>query len=117
MKLALLHESDHLARWERARRLVKSSTSRLSPSRNTFAEINTAANMPSCCLIFSGFLTILVSIIVGMYFNRIMPEGMSDDQFTGLRVLSVGSDVIEFLVGEQQLVEKPFCASCRLASC
>ena len=56
--------------------------------------------MPSCCLIFSAFLTILVAIIVGMYFNRIMPEGMPDDQFTGLRVLSVGSDVIEFLVGD-----------------
>lgn len=42
-----------------------------------------------------------------MYFNRIMPEGMPDDQFTGLRVLSVGSDVIEFLVSEpQQLVGK-----------
>ena len=74
--------------------------------------------MPSCCLIFSAFLTILVAIIVGMYFNRIMPEGMPDDQFTGLRVLSVGSDVIEFLVGEPlQLVEKPFCSSCSLASC
>ena len=58
--------------------------------------------MPNCCLIFTGCLTILVSIIVGMYFNRIMPEGMPDDQFTGLRVLSVGSDVIEFLVSEQQ---------------
>lgn len=58
--------------------------------------------MPSCCLIFTGFLTILVSIIVGMYFNRIMPEGMPDDQFTGLRVLSVGSDIIEFLVSEPQ---------------
>lgn len=64
--------------------------------------------MPSCCLIFTGFLTILVSIIVGMYFNRIMPEGMPDDQFTGLRVLSVGSDVIEFLVSEQQLVGKEY---------
>ena len=62
--------------------------------------------MANCCLVFTGFLAILVAIIVGMYFNRIIPEGMPRDQYTGLRVLSVGSDIIQFLVSEiKQLAE------------
>lgn len=63
--------------------------------------------MANCCLIFTGFLAILVAIIVGMYFNRTIPEGMPNDQLTGLRVLSVASDIVQFLVsGLKQLAEQ-----------
>jgi len=32
-----------------------------------------------------------------MYFNRTIPEGMPNDQLTSLRVLSVASDIVQFL--------------------
>lgn len=63
--------------------------------------------MANCCLIFTGFLAIWVAIIVGMYFNRVIPEGMPENQNMGLRVLSVFSDIVEFLVSElKQLAER-----------
>lgn len=63
--------------------------------------------MANCCLIFTGFLAIWVAIIVGMYFNRVIPEGMPENQNMGLRVLSVSSDIVEFLVSElKQLAER-----------
>jgi len=63
--------------------------------------------MANCCLIFTGFLAIWVAIIVGMYFNQVIPDGMPEDQKMGLRVLSVSSDIIKFLVSElKQLAEE-----------
>lgn len=63
--------------------------------------------MANCCLIFTAFLATLVAIIVTMYFNRTIPEGMPNDQLTSLRVLSVASDIVQFLVsGLKQLAEQ-----------
>ena len=54
--------------------------------------------MANCCLIFSVFIVTFVAIVVGLYHNQVMPEGMPDDQQMSLRVCGVGLNILRFLV-------------------
>ena len=54
--------------------------------------------MANCCLIFSAFIATSVAIVVGLYHNQVIPEGMPDDQQMSLRICGVGLNILRFLV-------------------
>ncbi|KAL9963952.1 hypothetical protein ACROYT_G027515 [Oculina patagonica] len=60
--------------------------------------------LANCCLIFSAFVTILIAIIFGFYFNQVIPEGMPADQERGLRVIGVSFQIISFLTYTSSLM-------------
>ena len=54
--------------------------------------------MANCCLIFSAFIAVLAAIVLGLYFNEIVPEGMPADQVTLVRAFGVNFRIMTFLV-------------------
>ena len=62
--------------------------------------------MGNCFLIFGVTVTTLVAMIVGLYLNQDLPEGLPYDQQFGARFVGANLDISRFLVGFYRLVFK-----------
>ena len=62
--------------------------------------------MANCLFIFAVTVTTLVAMIVGLYWNQDLPEGLPYDQQFGARFVGANLDVYRFLVGFYKLVFK-----------
>lgn len=56
--------------------------------------------------IFGVIVVALVAMIVGLYWNQDLPEGLPADQQFGARFVGVNLDIYRFLVGFYKLVFK-----------
>ena len=72
----------------------------------TQSDSSTMEQIANCCLIFSAFVATFVAILVGLYHNQVMPEGMPDDQQISLRVCGVGMNILGFLVRAQTFLRR-----------
>ena len=54
--------------------------------------------MANCCVVFSAILVSLAAILVGLYYNQVIPEDLQDDQQFTVRVFGVGWDIFSFMV-------------------
>ena len=62
--------------------------------------------MANCFVIFGVTVTTLVAMIVGLYLNQDLPEGLPYDQQSGARFVGANLDIYRFLVGFYKLVFK-----------
>lgn len=62
--------------------------------------------MGYCFLTFGVTVTTLVAMIVGLYLNQDLPEGLPYDQQFGARFVGANLDISRFLVGFYKFVFK-----------
>ena len=58
------------------------------------------------CFFIFGVTVTLVAMIVGLYWNQDLPEGLPYDQQFGARFVGANLDIYRFLVGFYKLVFK-----------
>ena len=54
--------------------------------------------MANCCFIFSVIVATLAAILVGLYYNQDLPEGLPGDQQFSARFVGVALDILRFVV-------------------
>lgn len=62
--------------------------------------------MANSFVIFGVIVTTLVAMIVGLYWNQDLPEGLPHDQQFGARFVGGNLDIYRFLVGFTNLFSK-----------
>ena len=54
--------------------------------------------MANCCVIFTATIVSLVAILVGLYYNQVIPEGLPGAQQMSARLYGVNWDICTFIV-------------------
>lgn len=55
--------------------------------------------MANCSHIFTAVLALKVALLVGLYFNQLIPDGLPDDQLQSVRFYGISWNAAYVMVG------------------